>query len=110
LVAETDGNFRICWPVRGVYLVSGSYPRYSRLTAVFAFLEAKKRAGNHATDKPDPLNYGVDSMPDRPEEASRTKVVRLGDYIAIQWLTQKGTPMQTITLSIPDALRVAKEV
>ena len=43
-------------------------------------------------------------------EHTRTKVVRLGDYIAIQWLTQKGTPMQTITLSIPDALRVAQEV
>ena len=49
-------------------------------------------------------------MPDRPEESSRTKVVRLGDYIAIQWLTQKGTPMQTITLSVDEALRVVKEV
>jgi hypothetical protein len=43
-------------------------------------------------------------------EHTRTKVVRLGDYIAIQWLTQKGTPMQTITLSVDEALRVAQEV
>ena len=43
-------------------------------------------------------------------EINRTRVVRLGEHIVIQWLSISGRPMQTISLSIPEALRVAKEV
>lgn len=49
-------------------------------------------------------------MTDQEEKAIRTRVVRLGDHIVIQWLSVSGRPMQTISLSIPDALRVAQEV
>ena len=49
-------------------------------------------------------------MSEAPEESSRTRVVRLGEHIVIQWLSVSGRPMQTISLSIPDALRVAQEV
>ena len=44
------------------------------------------------------------------DEINRTRVVRLGEHIVIQWLSISGRPMQTISLSIPDALRVAQEV
>lgn len=43
-------------------------------------------------------------------EINRTRVVRLGEHIVIQWLSISGRPMQTISLTIPEALRVAKEV
>lgn len=49
-------------------------------------------------------------MPEQQGTASRTRVVRLGENIVIQWLSIHGTPMQTITLPIPEALRVAQEV
>ena len=49
-------------------------------------------------------------MPETEETASRTRVVRLGETIVIQWLSVSGHPMQTISLSIPDAIRVAQEV
>lgn len=44
------------------------------------------------------------------DEINRTRVVRLGEHIVIQWLSISGRPMQTISLSILETLRVAKEV
>lgn len=50
-------------------------------------------------------------MPDTAEESTaRTRVVRLGETIVIQWLSISGRPMQTISLPISEALRVAQEV
>ena len=44
------------------------------------------------------------------DEINRTRAVRLGEHIVIQWRSISGRPMQTIPLTIPEALRVAKEV
>lgn len=70
---------------------------------------SKKRAGTPYHGYSDPSSHGG-IMPEQQGTASRTRVVRLGENIVIQWLSIHGTPMQTITLPIPEALRVAQEV
>lgn len=49
-------------------------------------------------------------MPDQAKEARKTVVTRMGEYIVIQWRTESGRPIQTITLPVTEALRVAQEV
>jgi hypothetical protein len=40
----------------------------------------------------------------------RTRVVPLGEFIAIQWCGPDGRPLQTITLQSDEALRVADKI